>query len=180
MQYDRQHLMKWVTAEVLSNLFRSYVPLCHRPLPLPRPLFASWPKQLISCTLAHGQPFLYFFCKSVIYLEVMHLFAIGHYQFKKKNSTIFKSLNLLRFVWILRTLAVVYSLAQCWSIYPEWTLLWCIYALLKKTVPTEKKDGMWQDSCSVQGNNSSLPTSESFEAKQLQLQFYKDRERIKD
>ncbi len=47
------------------NLFRSYVPFCHRPDPLPRPLFASWPEQLISCPLAYDQPFHYILCMSV-------------------------------------------------------------------------------------------------------------------
>ncbi len=37
------------------NLFRSYAPFCYRPLPLPHPLFARWPEQLISCPLAHDQ-----------------------------------------------------------------------------------------------------------------------------
>ncbi len=39
------------------NLLRSYVPFCYRPLPLPRPLFAIWPEQLISSPLAHDQTF---------------------------------------------------------------------------------------------------------------------------
>ncbi len=35
------------------NLFPRCVSFCYRPLPLPHPLVASWPKQLISWTLAH-------------------------------------------------------------------------------------------------------------------------------
>ncbi len=42
------------------NLFRTYAPFCHRHFchtPTATPSFASWPKKLISCALAHEQPF---------------------------------------------------------------------------------------------------------------------------
>ncbi len=50
----------------LAMLFESiYVPFCYRSLPLPHPPFASWPEQLISCPLAHDQPFPWIFFKPV-------------------------------------------------------------------------------------------------------------------
>ncbi len=43
--------------ECYMNPFRSHAAFCYRPLPLPRPLFASWPEQLINHPLANDQPF---------------------------------------------------------------------------------------------------------------------------
>ncbi len=66
------------------NLFRSYVCFCHRPLPLPRLLFASLLKQLISCPLNHDQP-LYFHCESIWKLCTF-LHSHGHAPFKTMNT----------------------------------------------------------------------------------------------
>ncbi len=46
-------------------LLRNYASFCYRPLPLSRPLFASWPEQLPSCPLAHDQPLQRILCESV-------------------------------------------------------------------------------------------------------------------
>ncbi len=47
------------------NPLRSSVPFYYRPPLLPRPLLDSWPEQLISCPLAHVQPFHQILWKSV-------------------------------------------------------------------------------------------------------------------